>query len=94
MKDVEAALNKIEKAKELKKDEPPFPDKFPEMMQDFYKEAKEHYDKLSKQLDDVEENYKELCTQFGEDPSKMSPEEFFGIFKNFWNQFQVNINFI
>jgi len=88
LKDVEGALNKIEKAKELKKEEPPFPDKFPAMIQDFYKEAKEHYDKLSKQLDDVEQNYKDLCSQFGEDPSKMSPEEFFGIFKNFWNQFQ------
>jgi len=88
LKDVETALNKIEKAKELKKDEPKYPDKFPAMIQDFYKEAKEHYDKLNKQLDDVEENYKDLCTQFGEDPSKMSPEEFFGIFKNFWNQFQ------
>ncbi|ORX83965.1 FH2-domain-containing protein [Anaeromyces robustus] len=89
LKDVETALNKIEKAKELKKEEPPFPDKFPTMIQDFYKEAKEHYDKLNKQLDDVEQNYKDLCSQFGEDPSKMSPEEFFGIFKNFWSQFQV-----
>jgi len=88
LKDVETALNKIEKAKELKKEEPPFPDKFPPMIQDFYKEAKEHFDKLNKQLDDVEQNYKDLCSQFGEDPSKMSPEEFFGIFKNFWNQFQ------
>ncbi len=61
------------------------------MIQDFYKEAKEHFDKLNKQLDDVEQNYKDLCSNFGEDPSKMSPEEFFGIFKNFWNQFQVNI---
>jgi len=88
LKDVENALNKIEKAKELKKEEPPFPDKFPEMIQDFYKEAKERYDKLNKQLDEVEKNYNEVCSQFGEDPAKMSPEEFFGIFKNFWNQFQ------
>eukprot|EP00833_Pecoramyces_ruminatium_P011020 jgi/Orpsp1_1/1185052/evm.model.c7180000092151.1 len=59
LKDVENALNKIEKAKELKKEEPPFPDKFPEMIQDFYKEAKERYDKLNKQLDEVEKNYNE-----------------------------------
>jgi hypothetical protein len=88
LKDVENALNKIEKSKDLKKEEPPFPDKFPEMIQDFYKEAKERYDKLNKQLDEVEKNYNDLCSSYGEDPTKMSPEEFFGIFKNFWSQFQ------
>jgi len=63
---------------------------FPEIIKEFYKEAKERYDKLNKKLDEVEKNYNDLCSSYGEDPTKMSPEEFFGIFKNFWNQFQVN----
>ncbi|ORY14842.1 actin-binding FH2 [Neocallimastix californiae] len=87
LKDVENALNKIEKSKDLKK-ECPFLDMFPEIIKEFYKEAKERYDKLNKKLDEVEKNYNDLCSSYGEDPTKMSPEEFFGIFKNFWNQFQ------
>lgn len=43
---------------------------------------------LDRKLTNMNKSFESLITKYGEDPSKCTPEEFFGLLKNFLNSLQ------
>lgn len=91
---IEQGLSKLES--ELK-DHFPLPEKDPEEQEDglkevdtfavemhrFYKEALSEFKRICMISKKMEESYEQTVRFYGEDPKKMPPDEFFGIFKEF-----------
>lgn len=62
-------------------------DKFVSVMGDFKTVSSISFSKLNDLLEDAKERYNKVCKLFGEDPSKMTLEEFFQIFDVFIQSF-------
>lgn len=62
-------------------------DKFISVMGDFKTVSSISFNKLKDLLEDAKERYEKVCKHFGEDPSKVSVEEFFQIFDVFIQSF-------
>eukprot|EP00160_Parvularia_atlantis_P016023 Unigene4873_Nuclearia_a/m.14906 Unigene4873_Nuclearia_a/g.14906 ORF Unigene4873_Nuclearia_a/g.14906 Unigene4873_Nuclearia_a/m.14906 type:complete len:323 (+) Unigene4873_Nuclearia_a:648-1616(+) len=75
---------------EVRKDDPIQPDDdFMSVMKNFYAEASRTAEKLEGEYAKAEAKFAELVQLFGEDPKAMTPEEFFGIFSRFVNNWVV-----
>ena len=86
--DLRNGLNMIEN--ELKNHGDPKPgDNFKNKLSVFLAGAKKEMEDVDKRIKRMEDAYKEVVLLFGEDPDKTPPEEFFGIFYQFINAFQV-----
>lgn len=58
-------------------------DKFSSTMHQFYKEASTEFKRICMISNKMDECYDQVIRFYGEDPKKMQPDEFFGIFKEF-----------
>lgn len=58
-------------------------DKFAIEMHQFYKESSTEFKRIQMLSKKMEESYDQTVRFYGEDPKKMPPDEFFGIFKEF-----------
>lgn len=58
-------------------------DKFSKTMHQFYKEASTEFKRICMISGKMDECYDQAVRFYGEDPKKMQPNEFFGIFKEF-----------
>lgn len=58
-------------------------DKFSTTMHQFYKEASTEFKRICMISGKMDECYDQVVRFYGEDPKKMQPDEFFGIFKEF-----------
>lgn len=64
-------------------------DTFGRVMSEFYTSASHSYSTLESRYEDMLKIYGTVVTAMGEDPQTMSPDEFFGVFKNFMGTFEV-----
>ncbi|XP_067938496.1 disheveled-associated activator of morphogenesis 2-like [Watersipora subatra] len=62
-------------------------DRFIQVMSDFVTVASYKYSELEEKFKEMQERYTKVTTLFGEDPKKMTPDEFFGIFDQFLQSF-------
>lgn len=60
-------------------------DKFASSMHQFYKEASTEFKRICMISNKMGECYDQVVRFYGEDPNKIQPDEFFGIFKEFTN---------
>ncbi|KAJ9064183.1 hypothetical protein DSO57_1033058 [Entomophthora muscae] len=63
-------------------------DTFGDVMREFYASASRSYSTLESRYEDMLKIYGTVVTAMGEDPQTMSPDEFFGVFKNFLVTFE------
>lgn len=63
-------------------------DKFSPTMHQFYKEASTEFKRICMLSSKMDECYDQVVRFYGEDPKKMQPDEFFGIFKEFTNSWE------
>jgi uncharacterized membrane-anchored protein YhcB (DUF1043 family) len=63
-------------------------DKFSATMHQFYKEASTEFKRVCMLSSKMDESYDQVVRFYGEDPKKMQPDEFFGIFKEFTNSWE------
>jgi hypothetical protein len=68
--------------------EPPTGDHFSSTMYSFRDRAIEKFDQLEVRYTSMDIAYKDVVSFFGEDPSDMKPDEFFGIFQTFISSWQ------
>lgn len=69
-------------------------DNFASVMYKFRDRAIEKFDQLEVRYTSMDVAYKDVVSYFGEDPSDMKPDEFFGIFQTFtssWNKAKSDI---
>lgn len=59
-------------------------------MDEFFQEATTEFKRVYLLCDKMNETYNNVVKFYGEDPAKMSPDEFFGIFKTFTTSWEVN----
>lgn len=64
-------------------------DKFKEKMTRFRKEAINTFDQVEVRYTAMDVAYKDVLVYFGEDPSHVKPDEFFGIFSTFMTDWEV-----
>ncbi|SAM05332.1 hypothetical protein [Absidia glauca] len=80
LQDIASGLTTLEK--ELDRDD--YKDgNFVSVMSVFHDEAKKRYTELDDLRKDMQSSYDSLVRFYGEDPGKMAPDEFFGIFSTF-----------
>ena len=63
-------------------------DKFSSTMHQFFKEASTEFKRICMLSSKMDESYDSAVRFYGEDPKKMQPDEFFGIFKEFTNSWE------
>lgn len=63
-------------------------DKFSSAMHAFYKEASTEFKRICMLSKKMDESYDQAVRFYGEDPKKMQPDEFFGIFKEFTDSWE------
>lgn len=63
-------------------------DKFSSTMHAFYKEAFTEFKRICMLSKKMDESYEQAVRFYGEDPKKMQPDEFFGIFKEFTDSWE------
>lgn len=69
-------------------------DNYAKVMYEFRDRAIERFDQLEVRYTSMDVAYKDVVTYFGEDPSDMKPDEFFGIFQTFtssWSKAKSDI---
>lgn len=82
---LEASLNKVEE--EIKHHEET--DRFVCVMREFHTQAYGEFKRLFLLRNKMNEWYDKVVRYYGEDPAKMHPDEFFGIFKRFTSSWEV-----
>ena len=71
--------------------EAPEGDHFAEMMTDFRDKALSKFEELEVRYTSMDVAYKDAVSFYGENPSEMKPDEFFGIFKTFTSSWEVRL---
>lgn len=64
-------------------------DRFLPVMRDFHTQASTEFKRLYLLRNKMGEWYDKVVRYYGEDPTKMHPDEFFGIFKKFTSSWEV-----
>ena len=59
-------------------------------MTDFRDKALSKFEELEVRYTSMDVAYKDAVSFYGENPSEMKPDEFFGIFKTFTSSWEVN----
>lgn len=92
---IESDLNKLETElqehyplKDNQEDQGIELDKFSSAMHTFYKEASTEFKRICMLSKKMDESYNQAVKFYGEDPKKMQPDEFFGIFKAFTDSWE------
>jgi hypothetical protein len=91
LQDIASGLTTLEK--ELDRDDYKdgnHPTTFVSVMSVFHDEAKKRYTELDDLRKDMQSSYDALVRFYGEDPGKMAPDEFFGIFSTFVTSWEVS----
>lgn len=59
-------------------------------MTEFNEKASQQFQDITDLFERMTKVYEEVVVSFGEDPKAMSPEEFFGLFRNFMQSLDVS----
>lgn len=65
---------------------------FTPVMSAFYQDAKKQYMALEEARNTMISRYEKVIRYYGEDPGKMTPDEFFGIFNTFVTSWEVSFD--
>lgn len=89
-RNLETGLSKLEQELKLHYADDNDPeDRFAPVMREFYAEASAEFKRLYLLRNKMNEWYDKVVRYYGEDPAKMHPDEFFGIFKKFTSSWEV-----
>jgi hypothetical protein len=65
-------------------------DQFTPIMHQFFKDASAEFKRVCNLFNKMDESYDQVVRFYGEDPKKMQPDEFFGIFHLFTMSWEVS----
>ncbi|KAJ1658246.1 hypothetical protein IWQ61_002482 [Dispira simplex] len=66
-------------------------DRFLLVMTSFHDIAKDRFTTIQQMYEDMQDQYQSVAQLYGEDPKRMPPEEFFGIFRTFSTSFEKSL---